>query len=129
MKLKGGVIFFGWTEITIGLITIISLLEARMLGFASKPLPVFLFVFITSSISLVLGAGILDYRMWARKLLMFFAGYIALTKLLILFGVVRLSSPFETLMPPTIKNWISLAYHMLVVLFMNREKTRRLFKH
>jgi len=125
---KIGIALFGWVEALIGLVTIISLIEAMFLWGATKPLGVFLFVFLSSLVSLVLGIGILRYQLWARKVLMFFAGYIILTKMLIFLHLILLSPPFEVLIPSPAKNSVSLVYHIGVILFFNSEKIRLYFK-
>lgn len=119
-----GILAFGYTEIIIGLVTIISLAEAGLLGGMAKPAGVFLFVLATSVVSSVLGLGILKRKMWARRLLLFFAGYIVLTKIFIFLGILNLSHPFETLIPSFAKNIISCAYHLSAILFFSRENVR-----
>lgn len=123
-----GFTVFGCIEIIIGLVTIASLLVAKVFFDAAKPLPVFLFVFSSAAVSSVLGIGILRYRLLARNLLMFFAGYIVLTKILIFCGLIILPPPFETLIPPSVKNIISLFYHVAIIAFFGSEKMRSYFK-
>jgi spore maturation protein SpmA len=121
-------VLFGETEVLIGLVTLISLFETRILWGITKPRSVFLFVFLTSLVSFILGIGILRYKMLARKLLMFFSGYIVLTKIFMFLNLITLSHPFEILIPSRIKNVISFIYHLTIILFFNREEIRDSFK-
>lgn len=121
------ILLLGYTEVVIGLTAFISLIEAKLLFGISKPTGVFLFVAITSVISFTIGAGVLRYKLWARKLLMFFAGYIVLTKIFIFLGLLKLSPPFEVLISSSLKNIISLLYHSLIIVFLNMEEVRKDF--
>ncbi len=122
-----GILLFGYIEITIGLVTIISLIESRLFSGVTKPLGVSIFIFGTSLMSLILGCAVLLRKLWARKLLMFFSGYIILTKLFILLGVITLPPGIDVLISSSIRNIISSAYHFLVILFFNEEKVRACF--
>jgi len=123
-----GIISFGYIEAIIGAGTIISLFVAKVAWGATKPLGILSFVGLTALASFILGIGILKYKMWARRFLIFFSGYIVLTKLFIYLGVIKLSPPFEILIPSSIKNIISVIYHVGVILFLGNENIRRSFK-
>lgn len=125
---KIGIIAIGTIEIVIGLVTLISLAEAKLFFGITKPLGVFLFVFVTSLISFMLGVGILRYRWWARKLLIFFSGYIILTKIFLLLGILKLSPAFETLISSNTKNIVSSIYHLFVILFFCNKQIRKDFE-
>ncbi|NQU74158.1 MAG: hypothetical protein HQ547_05565 [Candidatus Omnitrophica bacterium] len=124
---KLSIALFGYTEVIIGIATLLSLVAAKIIWGATKPIGVSVFVSSTALVSFTLGVGILKYKMLARKLLIFFAGYIVLTKIFIFSGLVTLSPPFEVLIPSSVKDIISLIYHLLIVFFFNNEKIRRLF--
>jgi len=119
---------FGYTEIIIGVVTLLSLLVAKVVWGATKPFGISVFVSSTALVSFTLGVGILKYKMLARKLLIFFAGYIILTKIFIFSGLITLSPPFEVFIPSSVKDIISLVYHLLIILFFNSEKVRPIFK-
>ncbi len=118
---------FGCIEVIFGLVTIIALLEAKLFFGIAKPPPAAAFVLLTAIISFSLGCGILLRKLWARKLLMFFAGYIILTKVFILLGVLILSPPFLPLVSSNTRAGISVFYHLLIILFFNKEDVRAYF--
>ena len=125
---KLGIALFGYTEVMIGIATLLSLAAAKIIWGAAKPIGVSVFVSSTALISFTLGVGILKYKMLARKLLIFFAGYIILTKIFSFSGLITLSPPFEVFIPSSVKDIISLVYHLLIIFFFNNEKIRRNFK-
>jgi len=71
-----------------------------------KPVNVLVFVVVSSLLSVSLGAGVLMRRRYARKLLMFFAGWIVLSKILTFGGIITLNGSLETTMPAGLKNII-----------------------
>lgn len=119
MKLKKGILFFGWTEIAIGTITLTAVFESLLRHVSTKPLNVLIFVIISGLISTSLGIGILLRIRYARKLLMFFAGWIILSKILIFGKIIMLNGSLETTVSPDLKNIVSIIYHFIVILYLH----------
>ncbi|MDD5438735.1 MAG: hypothetical protein PHS37_00940 [Candidatus Omnitrophica bacterium] len=116
-------------EMSIGGMTIFGLFTAPLMFSISKPSNVFLFVMITALASLALGIGLFGYRAWARTLLIFFSGYIVLTKVLVLLNLLYFTCEFITAIPEGVKNIISISYHTFLVLFLSAKGTAILFYH
>ena len=108
-------------ELVIGLTTIGALLCGLFLSFPQKPASVFVFVFMAAITSCALGVGLLKYNDWARTLLIFFSGYIILTKALILANIIVLTGEIITFLPTDTKNLISVFYHVTVMLLLSRK--------
>ena len=119
MKYKKGVLFFGFSEIIIGTVTIVSILSSFLSHLSNKPLNVLIFVITSGFISISLGAGILLRYAYARKLLVFFAGWIILSKVFIFAKIITLNGALETTVPTDFKNIISIIYHLLVILYFH----------
>jgi hypothetical protein len=116
------------TELLIGLSTISSLITSSLLDACKKPLNVFLFVLVASMTSIAIGMGLFKRWRWAWLLLVFFSGYIVLTKVLLLFGLLIFNGEIITFIPSDIKNYISIFYHAFVVVYFTRKNVRRQFK-
>lgn len=110
---------FGWVEVLIGVTTLVGSFAAQM-GFISghfgKPYNVYVFVVVTATISFVLGVGLLSRSEWARKLLMFFSGYIMLTKALISAGLMSFSGVILTVIHPWTRDVVSGLYHAALLI-------------
>ncbi|MDP2940738.1 MAG: hypothetical protein Q8N85_00565 [Candidatus Omnitrophota bacterium] len=122
-----GIIFVGLVEICIGVVTLTSLIEASLFGQSTKPPEVFIFVLVTSLISLGLGIGILRYNLGCYHLLLYFATLIIFSKLLIFAGIISLNGALETFVPSGIKNTVSVIYHGLLLLYFNSAGVRKRF--
>ena len=118
----------GYIELLIGLITAASLIVFSSLSISEKPLNVFIFVITSSIVSILLGLGLLDYQEWARQLIIFFSGYVIITKILILFELLYFSGEIITVVPAELKNCLSLLYHSWVILFFNQKQLNKIFK-
>jgi hypothetical protein len=114
-------------EISIGLATLASLIVHSVLSLSTKPFNVFTFVLASAVTSAILGIGLLNYRDWARALLVFFSGYIVLTKILIFMNLLNFSGEIFTSIPTGIKNSFSILYHTLLVFYLTRPRVLRLF--
>ncbi len=114
-------------EIFIGLATLASLIIHSVLSLSTKPFNVFTFVLASAVTSAILGVGLLNYRDWARALLVFFSGYIVLTKILIFMNLLHFSGEVFTYIPTGIKNASSILYHILLVFYLTRPRILRLF--
>jgi hypothetical protein len=111
-------LFVGSVEIVIGVSTLVTcfLAQVGILGLPAKQNSVYIFVMASASASFVLGAGMLAAREWARVLLVFFSGYIVLTKFLIFLGLMSFNGEIIGLLPSTFKNLVSVAYHLFIVI-------------
>jgi hypothetical protein len=114
-------------EIFIGFVTLASLIVHSVLSLSTKPFNVFTFVLASSVTSAILGIGLLNHKDWARALLVFFSGYIILTKILIFMGLLDFSGEIFTHIPTGIKNSFSVLYHTLLILYLTRPRVRQLF--
>ena len=120
-------IIIGYTEISIGAATIISSTAIQYInlgGSHKKPENVYFFVVIASLAAITLGTGLIMDKRWARQLLVFFSGYIVLTKMMIYLGLMSMEGSLITFPPRAIIDAISSTYHILVIflltLFYNR---------
>jgi len=128
MKPKQGIFLFGLIEIGIGTITLAAIGRNILTGFLPKPPHVLAFVVISSLISICLGGGILFKWPYARKLLIFFAGWVILSKILIFAGIIVLCCELETTITPDIKNIISILYHAVIIAYFHSQPIKREFK-
>lgn len=112
------VFLIGIVEVLIGLLTLFGVAIVQTAGISDidpKPLNVYLFVVTTAAVSFVLGVGVIAKRKWAGKALMFFSGYIIMTKLLKYCGLLTFSGDILTTIPVWGKDTISLTYHAFVI--------------
>ena len=125
---KKGIFFFGLTEIAIGIATFIAVTQTLNAGISTKPPNVLGFVVLSSLISASLGAGVLLRREYSRKLFIFFAGWIILSKILIFSRIITLNGAIETTLPLSLKNAISCAYHLLAIYYFHHPTIKAEFK-
>ena len=116
------------TELLIGLTTLLASFVSWALALYNKPFAITLFVVSASLVSASLGIGLLRLKMWARNLVIFFAGYVILTKILSLSGIIVLSGALETALPAGLKNSISIMYHAFLIIFFTRHAVKDKFK-
>lgn len=114
-------------ELAIGTITIFGLTGSALFCLSKKPPHVFIFVLVCAIISSVIGMGLVKYKEWARVLLVFFSGYIILTKVLIFLDLMHFNGEMMTLVPVGIKNLISITYHGFILLFFTRTAAKKHF--
>lgn len=114
-----GIIFFGFTEIAVGTITLGAVISSLITRNCAKSPNVLIFVIISSLISSSLGIGVLLRAHYFRKLIMFFAGWIILSKILISGGILTLNGQLETSIPAGIKNFVSILYHALIIAYFH----------
>jgi hypothetical protein len=127
MPTKPGVLFFGLTEIAIGSATLASIYDAYLVSGITKPFNVLVFVVVSSLISVTLGIGIIKKNRLARKLLLFFAGWVILSKILILGNIISLCCALETSTPAYVKNAVSICYHLVLILYLRRPLIKKEF--
>ncbi|MCX5678963.1 MAG: hypothetical protein NTY76_07675 [Candidatus Omnitrophica bacterium] len=114
-------------ELSIGAFTICGITIYGLLAISRKPLNVFIFVFLAGVASSVIGMGLFNYKHWARNLLIFFSGYIILIKIMIFADLLHLNGEIMTFPPASLKNYISIAYHGFIVLFLTRQTVKECF--
>lgn len=117
----------GRIELLIGLLTIISLISYPLIFSVTKPRNVFLFVLISSLISIAIGIGLLKFRESARRLLLFFSAYIVFTKIMILSGLLEFTGEIITFIPKGFKDVISLIYHIAILILLNMKNMKENF--
>jgi hypothetical protein len=115
-------------ELLIGLVTVSSLVITSTLFLSRKPFNVFLFVLATSVTSIAIGMGLFKRWRWAWLLIVFFSGYIVLTKVLLLFGLLIFTGEIITFIPMEAKNYISIFYHAFIFFYFTRKSVRSQFK-
>lgn len=114
-------------ELIIGSFTLISLITFYLLSISTKPLNVFVFVLVSSAISLAIGLGLLAYQNWARKTLIFFSMYIIFTKILIFSKLLQFNGEIITFVPDLLKNSVSFLYHSFILFFFSRPPVKHIF--
>ena len=127
MKHKLGIAAFSLIEISIGLITIISIIVSLLQGTSTKPLEVLIFVLATSALSFSLGIGLLRRNLACYHLLLFLSTVIIFSKVLIFTKIIALSGAIEVTIPQSTKNIISIIYHALVLIYFTRPAIRTEF--
>lgn len=127
MKHNWGLITFALIEITIGSITSLAVIASLILGKATKPPAVLIFVVTTAIISSSLGIGILRNNLTSYHLLLFFSTVIIVSKILIFAKIITLTGALETAVPQSTKNIISVIYHSLLIWYFSRPSVRKRF--
>lgn len=117
----------GVTEVVIALFALAGLFLPLWLPFPNKPVNVFVFVLLSAFLSFFTGLGVIRRRKWARLALVFFSGYVILTKMLIFSGLLFFSAEVAGFIPAPVKNLISVAYHSWIMLFFSRKPVSELF--
>lgn len=115
-------------EILIGVCTLSSIAAAISLSLLTKPPNVLLMVIITSVISVLLGVGLLRQMKEAAILLVFFSGYVILTKILIATGLMHFNGELIAGVARDAKNVVSVLYHIAVIAVLTTPSVRRSLK-
>lgn len=117
----------GLIEVLIGIGTL-SFLAFIMIftpGWApDKAAGVSIFVAATAFISLILGAGLLKHKEWARVMLIFFSGYIMILKGSVFAGIVNFNGEMVSGATLIVKDAISFIYHLFVFIALCVHKKR-----
>ena len=127
MVIKRIIRAIAFIELLIGLSTIFSLITFILLSIVIKPFNVYIFVMISSVISTILGIGILKYKEQARILLVFFSGYVILTKILVFSNLLQLCCDIIVFIPSYFKNSTSIIYHTFIILFFTQKNVKKYF--
>jgi len=126
-KFLWGVFIFGALEIIIGSLTLIAVTISLLSGISTKPYNVLVFILFSSFISFVLGWGIWAYNSKSRSLLLYFATLVILSKILIFFKIITLNGALETRIPSSVKDAISLVYHLCIIWYFNYKSVKSHF--
>jgi len=127
-KTPKGLLLFAVIEIAIGIITILGVSVSIILKFNTKPLNILAFVYVTSILSLWLGLGLLNFNNKSYELLIFLAGVVIISKVLIFTGIIHLDGALETKIPLSLKNTISVLYHSALLWYLNLGSIKKLFR-
>ncbi|MBN1794262.1 MAG: hypothetical protein JW844_04805 [Candidatus Omnitrophica bacterium] len=117
----------GIAELLVAFVALASFAICFLLSTLNKPSNVFVFVVISNIISASLGIGILRHREWARATLIFFSGYIIITKLLIFSQLLHFSGEILVFIPPTLKNALSIVYHGFLIVVLRNPAVKKYF--
>jgi len=121
------ILIIGVIEVLIGTIAISSNTLSIIFSTNIKPPSVLVFVYVASSISILIGVGILRLNRHAYRLLLYFSEFIILSKILILLNVFELSGGLQSVFPSSISSFISIAYHGYVICYLKRRKIHQIF--
>jgi hypothetical protein len=127
MKKKLGLIGFAIMEILIGAITLTTVILSLFRGNCTKPPEILVFVLATSVLSVFLGLGIFRHNLICYHLLLYFSSIVILSKILIFTRVITLSGALETAIPSSLKNIISILYHILLIFYFTRPDVQDTF--
>ncbi|MFC1593883.1 hypothetical protein ACFL38_00980 [Candidatus Omnitrophota bacterium] len=124
-----GIFAFGLMEIIIGGSTLMGIgVHIANQNFII-PYNVFLFIWFTALISMILGLGLLLANIKAYRLMIFFASVVIISKLLIFTNIVTLHRVLlEVRISTPVKDIISLFYHLFLLWYFKRDDVRRYFK-
>jgi|GEM_PF-1685761 len=114
-------------EMLIGGLTILGLTGFEVLSLSKKSPNVLIFVFLSAALSSSIGIGLYMYKHWARKLLVFFSGYVIITKIMIFGGLFRFEGEILTFIPANFKDATSIIYHCFLVIFFTRSPIKEFF--
>lgn len=120
--MKIGATFIGITEILIGTVTLCVCIAVQFFhinGLQAKPSNVFIFVILAALAAVVLGAGLILGKKWARKALIFFSSYILFSKILIYAHLLSFKGTIATFIPDWSRDLISVIYHSALILFLS----------
>ena len=112
-------------EIMIGLSIPLSFITASLIYPPGRPKVLYGFVVLTSIISVVIGIGLFRFKNWGRKFLIFFAGYIIVTKFLLFANLVEFTGNTIDFMSVTSKDILSFIYHCSILVIFNLKDIRQ----
>jgi hypothetical protein len=115
-------------EVLIGLSISLNFLIPALTGSHEFPGVLYTFVIITSLISVIIGIGLLRHNKWARKLLLFFAGYVLFSKILLASGLMEFKGNTIDFMSIRSKDILSFAYHLTILIVFNLKSVKKELK-
>ena len=119
------VLLIGYTEMIIGVSTLITILGGWLLNLHPKPPNVLFFITVTASLSILLGLGIIKINKFAYQLLFYFSSVIILSKILIFLEIIQLNGALVTVVPEPLKNSLSIIYHLVVLYFLQQDDVKK----
>lgn len=111
---------FASTEVFIGLFTLSGMALYIHLGRMAKPPNVLTFVTVTAVVSTLLGMGLFRRKKAAATLLVFFSGYIILTKVMVATELMHFNGAILAYLPTDLKNLVSALYHFVLMVFLTK---------
>lgn len=112
-------------EILIALTISLSFIITSLITPPGRPPTVYVFVVVTSLISVVIGIGLLKCKSWARRILIFFAGYVVVTKFLLLSNLVHFTGNTIKFMSINLKDILSFIYHCSILVIFNLKDIKK----
>ena len=112
-------------EICIGLLISLSFMIPSLINPPGRPKAVYVFVILTSLISVIIGIGLFRYKRWGRQLLVFFAGYVIVTKFILLSNLAEFTGNTIEFMSINSKDTLSLIYHGIILIIFNLKDVKK----
>ena len=112
-------------EVFIGLFTLSGMAFYIHLGRLAKPPNVLTFVTVTAVVSTLLGLGLFRRKRTAVTLLVFFSGYIILTKVMVATGLIHFNGAILAYLSTDLKNLVSALYHLLLIVFLTKSSVQK----
>lgn len=112
-------------EIFIGLFTLSGMALYLHLGLLAKPPNVLTFVTVTAVVSTLLGLGLFRRKRAVATLLVFFSGYIILTKVMVATDLMQFNGAILAYLPADLKNLVSALYHLFVIVFLTKPSVQK----
>ena len=125
--IQKGILAFSLSEIVLGGLTFITTFSTALTGLSQKPVNVMLFVLLSSTISFSLGIGLLCRRHYARKFMVFFSGWIIMSKILVFTGIIALNGALVPADSVVLINTISIIYHAAALAFFHHPRIKAVF--
>ena len=116
-------------EILIGSSISLSFIIASLITPPGRPKTVYGFVVATSLISVIIGIGLFRYKEWGRRILIFFAGYVIVTKFLLVTHLVTFIGNTIEFMSIQAKDILSLIYHIVILIVFNLKSIKSELNH
>lgn len=126
-KVRNIINLVAFIEVAIGTATMSGLTASIVFALPKKPINIFMFVFISAVISTSLGVGLFLKKNWPRRLLIFFSGWVILTKMLVFMGILHFSGELLVVVSNPVKNAFSIAYHSIIVFLLNQKAFKGYF--
>jgi hypothetical protein len=106
----------------------LSFIIASLITPPGRPKMVYVFVIITSIISVIIGIGLFRYKNWGRQFLIFFAGYVIFTKVLLLSNLVEFTGNTIQGISTNLKDTFSFIYHCIILVIFNLKDIKKILK-
>ena len=121
------ILVLGIIEILIGGITLCGIFGSIVMGINTKSANVLMFVVASATISTLIGIGILQLRIEAYRLLLYFSSVILLSKILIVLDIISLNGALTSFIPEYIRDIVSGLYHAFIIYYLRRPGIKAIF--